>query len=332
MDESNHPGLQLPDNHPGLQSVCEDGGGTVPPAPPFTSPHPVGAVLWTKGDYQLVDNGGGKLLTQGNAATPTHNPGLRSGGIAGSLGPQVGIDSLDGIPGTTWSTDMAGVQILVNLEPADGSGAVHLKDRNGVNFGYGTGETQTMTWYAVCLARLAPDNGGTLGGTIFRLGNTAGGDQLDLEMIFRVFVPDLPPVGAESLTIYSNDWTDDFADAVYGPSTPAATYEDIPVLLHFETGARNDLQCYVSGPGIGTMVEVALVPGTLPSASAHVQTQSTYGTTDQIAHLFDRWVGARFEDLTKDYKVTTNHAALVRDYGYFGGRFPTLEIDVGDLP
>jgi hypothetical protein len=296
---------------------------------PETTPTPQldGLVLWTKGDFELVDDGGGKMLTQGNAADPTFNPGLREKGGIGGQGPEIGLDTLDGIPGTTWSTDLAGDVIAVNLEPADGSGAVHLKDRNGTDFGYDTGETQTITWLAVVIPRLAPDNGGSLGGTIFRLGNTSGGGQLDLEFIFRLFVPDLPPVGAESLTLMSNDWTDDYASALYGPSTPADTYEDIPLLLHFESGSRSDNQVYVSGPGIGTMVPLTLTPGTLPSTSTHTHQQSTYGTVDIIASLFDRWVGARFEDIVYDFKLADSPANLTQVYAYIAQRFPTLGLD-----
>jgi hypothetical protein len=291
-----------------------------------TSPDPVGEVLWTKGDYQVVDDGGGKMLTAGNAA-PGFNPGWRERGGAGGDGPLLGLETLNGVPGFTYPL-ASGTNVISLLEPADGSGAVHLKDRNGVNIGYGPGETQSLTYYAVVIPRLLNEFGGLIGGTIFRLGNTAGGGQLDLELIFRIFVPDLPPVGAESLTIYSNDWTTDYADAVYGPSTPAATYQDLPLLLQFVTTARNDLRCFVSGPGIGTKVPIALAPGTLPIVSTHTHNHSSWGSPDNILPgvLLDRWFGGRYEDLAKDYDVTTNPAAELRDYRYFAGRFPAIGI------
>jgi hypothetical protein len=329
-DESNYPGLQLPTNHPGLQDVCVDGGGTVPPAPPPRTPDPEGKVLWTKGDFELEDNGDSenpKMLSQGNAATPTFNPGLRARDE--TLGPFVGLEELDGIPGTTWPTD---TDEHVDVQVGTSEGGVHLKDRNGNLFGYGPGETQTITWYAVVIARES-DAGttGLLGGTVFRLGQTAGGGQLDLEGIFRIFDGDLPGIGTDSLTVYSNDWTSDYLNAIYGPDTPPATYDGVPLLLQFVSTGRSDNRLYISGPGIGTKVQLTLAPGTLPATSTHVHNETTYGTVENVAEFLDRWVGGRYEDLVKDYDVTTNPTAELRDYGYFAGRFPSLQIDLGEL-
>lgn len=291
-----------------------------------------GLVLWTKGDFEFVSAigpGGPELETQGNAAIPSFNPGLRSKGApGGGYGPLTGIDMLDGVPGTTWSTDRAG-EVVVYLEPPDGSGARQLKDRNGVPFVPGV---STLTWLAVVIARISTTFGNNLGGTIFSLGNTAANAGQDIEPLFNIG----PGYGgpADGFFLFSNEWPGlyGYTNALKGADQPGfetGPYVDVPLLLHYES-VGTTFRAYVSGSGIGTMVPIALSSSTIPAPAPVGLVNFAYGCTNRILGPFhtDHWVGARFEDLAYDFELSTNPSGLSQTYGYFAERYPALGIVV----
>lgn len=275
-----------------------------------------GLCFEVEGDVGLT--GSGTMAGWTNQAALGSNPGLLP---RGGSEPQVGVDTLDGVPGLTFPLG-ASTQIAVDLN--SGSGAVGLKDRTGALFGYGPGERQERTIVSVFRPDFDPGSG-VLGGCIVRFGTTPGGGEQDFEAFFRC--QDLPgPIGADAFALFANDWPNHFELGCYAPDTPSGAgniYNGVPMVLIFKSSGFPDLRVSINfGP------EITLTPATMPAAtSGHpIQNSFSFGGVIQAASVYDRMFGAFFATYVYDWDIDgqTTHDLAV----HIDGKFPSIGITI----
>jgi hypothetical protein len=279
-----------------------------------------GRVLTVEGDVGVSDDGAGHFLSWHNQSALGGNPDLFA--EPGSPGPDLGVESLDGVPGLSYPTATQPVYLI-----ALGSGShVKLKNRSGVNFGFGAGEHQPRTAISVFRPRNASAFFNITGGTLMRFGTTTGGGHQDFECLFNVE----PLVDADGWFLFSNNWRNGYntADTLRGPPQAGGdggSWDGVAaVSMTWFDGAT--LKVFVND------FTTPIISTTMPAAdSGHPDNDFfTYGTVDQVADQNGQWHGGRFADYIFDWGIdaaTIYYAAVA-----LKAKFPSLPITLPAAP
>ena len=247
------------------------------------SPPGVGAglILWLKGDAGRTVAGG--LLTawadqSGYGQDFAQDPGT---------GPSANLDTINGIPCASFA--MGSTAYLKRAG---------LRDRNGVQMGYNTGETQSVTVLAVF--RPAQTSFSIYGGPVFFFGGTASPP-------FQCIFDNEDNLGADGWWLYSRGWRN-AADSLQGPNITKTSFNGANTSAMWSSSGFPDINVNVNGS------DVPLTPTTMPGVIGGAATP-----TAMLGNILPGGFGLAFggaiaELLTWDYKLTPAEATQAIRY------------------
>jgi hypothetical protein len=249
------------------------------------SPPGVGAglVAWFKGDAGRTVSGGTTLTgwadQSGYGQDFTSDPGWE---------PQTNVATINGIPCMSMPFGSAAY-----LFRAGG-----LKDRNGVQMGYNTGETQSATVMAIF--RVGETVFSFHGGVLLTFVGSSGPNfeaLLDLE---STHVPN-------GFWLFSRGWRN-YAESIQGPDTTGTAYDGLTTTASWSSSGFPDIDVFVNGS------QQTLTPATIPGVIGGAATPVAILGNSFRGGFGQGFVADIAELLVWDYKLSPAERTQAEQY------------------
>lgn len=272
--------------------------GTTPGAIPYqqgsavgTTPPGVGVglVLWLKGDA------GRTVVGSALTAWADQSGYGQNFGTDATYEPAANAVTINGIPCASFSAASTAYLIRAGL-----------RDRNGVQMGYNTGETQSVTVMAVFKPGLTSFS--IYGGPVFMFGGSASPP-------FQCIFDNEDNLGANGWWLYSRGWRN-AADSLQGPNVVETAFNGAATVGMWSSSAFPDISVAVNGSS------VSLTPTTMPGAIGGAATPTAMLGNVLTGGFGLAFGGAIAEVLVWDYKLSPAEAAQAT--AYVAGRYSSI--------